>query len=133
MRMLDRDTLQTVSTLGVTILLIAFAVLLILFTGDDPASRATADTLGTMIVGAVIARWLQQGANHEAEKTAEKLQQAVSSASTNGSTTTGTMDVVAEGPVTVKEAGYTLVEILVGAILLLVFIALAFKVLGIAL
>lgn len=105
MRVIDKNTLQTVSTLAVTVLLIGFAVLLVLYTGDDPASRATADTLGTMIIGAVIARWLQQGAQHDSERTAEKLQQAVSSAG-NGTITTDTMDVRAEGDVTVEGGGH---------------------------
>jgi hypothetical protein len=43
--------------------------------------------------------------------------------------TTENLDVQAEGDVTVKEGGYTLVELLIGAILLLVFIAIAFKIL----
>lgn len=81
---MNKETLQIISTLAVTILLLGFAVLLVLYTGDDPASRATADTLGTMIIGAVIARWLQQGAQHEAEKTAEKLQEAVANVKANG-------------------------------------------------
>jgi hypothetical protein len=44
--------------------------------------------------------------------------------------TTETVDVQAEGDVTVKnEGGYSLVELMVGAILLLVFIVVLFKIL----
>lgn len=91
----DNDRLQVLSTLAVTILLIAFAAFMVRFVPGP-----NAETLGTVIITAVVAKWLQQGAQQSAEKTAAKLQEAVASAtSTNGNgapTQVAHMDVEAD-------------------------------------
>lgn len=77
---MDKDRLNIISTLLVTILLVAFAAYL-----QHYVPGATADTLSTVVVTAVIAKWLQQGAAQTAEKQAEKLQEAVANVTaTNG-------------------------------------------------
>lgn len=70
---------QSTHTLIVTLSLIAFAAALQFF-----VPGATADTLSTVIVTAVVTRWLQQGAQQAAER---QLQQAVTAVQ---STTNGT-------------------------------------------
>lgn len=64
-----KETLQTLSTLIVTLALLYFAYIMRVNEG--------ADTLSTVIVTAVVAKWFQQGAQQTAEKQAEKLQEAV--------------------------------------------------------
>jgi UPF0716 family protein affecting phage T7 exclusion len=76
---LDKDRLNIISTLLVTVLLIAFAAILQLF-----VPGTTADNLTLVVVTAVIAKWLQQGAQQSAEKQAEKVAEAVATVK-NGS------------------------------------------------
>lgn len=76
---MDKDRLQILSTLLVTILLIAFAAYMVRFVPGP-----NADTLGTVIITAVVARWLQQGAQEAGERQAEKVQEAVKTVTGNG-------------------------------------------------
>lgn len=109
---MNNDRIQTISTLLVTVALLLFCYLLILKALDLAAAsdRVSPETLVVGIMGfanlilvAVVARWLQQGAQQSAEKTAAKLQEAVASA-TNGTTTqVKHMDVDAE-TATIAEA-----------------------------
>lgn len=86
---MDKDRLNVVSTLLISLALIAFAAYLVKY-----VPGVTADNIAITVVTIVGARWLQQGAQDSAERTAEKLQQAVTAASpTNGTTTTDTMNV----------------------------------------
>lgn len=45
----------------------------------------TADNIAVLVIGAVVTRWLQKGAQQTAEKQAEKLQEAVVQATNNRS------------------------------------------------
>lgn len=95
---MDKERLQTISTLLVTLALLIFAYLLlekafeIAEAGNvDPAILVQGVmTLATAIIMAAVARWLQQGAQQAAEKQADKIQEAVANAvtSTNGSSST---------------------------------------------
>jgi predicted MFS family arabinose efflux permease len=76
---MDKDRLNILSTLLVTVLLIAFAAWMVRY-----VPGTSADTLGTVIITAVVAKWLQQGAQQSAERQAEKVQEAVASVK-NGS------------------------------------------------
>lgn len=71
----DRERLQILSSLLVTVLLLAFAAGLVIFV---PGSNA--DTLGSVIITAVVAKWLQAETRQDAERSAEKLQDAVAGA-----------------------------------------------------
>lgn len=76
---MTEERLQTLSSLVISVLLIIFAAVLLLF-----VPGVTADNMAFLIVTAVVARWLQQGAQQAAERQAMKVQEAVQTAQTNG-------------------------------------------------
>lgn len=104
---MDKDKLQTLSTLLVTLALLFFAYQL-LQTAFRMAEAGNVDpailvqgvmTLATAIIMAAVARWLQQGAQQAAEQQAVKIQEAMTTATTgtnNPSVTTENMQVEAE-------------------------------------
>lgn len=103
--MLDKERLQILSTLFVTAGLLLFAYLLVnkAFDIAIESERVSPETLvaGIMalanaIVIAAVARWLQQGAEHTAEKQAEKLQQAVANVTATNGTQADTVNVEGE-------------------------------------
>lgn len=83
---MDKDRLQIISTLLVTVLLILFAGYLARY-----VPGTTSDNLSVAVTTAVIAKWLQQGA----AATAEKFQEAVAKTAAN-TTTTDTVQVDAD-------------------------------------
>lgn len=79
---MDKERLQIVSTLVITLALLLFAFLLVLevISLAQESERVSPETIVVGIMGfaqiilvAVVARWLQQGAVQSAEKQAEKL------------------------------------------------------------
>lgn len=77
--MMNRETLQIISTLLVSLALIAFAAYLV-----TSVPGVTADNIAITVVTIVGARWLQQGATDAATKQTEKVQEAVSTVQGNG-------------------------------------------------
>jgi hypothetical protein len=71
----DKEILDTISTLLISLALIAFAAYLV-----TSVPGATADNIAMAVVTLVGARWLQQGAQKSAERQAEKIQEAVATA-----------------------------------------------------
>lgn len=69
---MDKDLVESISTLVISLALIAFAAFLV---SSVPGS--TADNIAMAVVTLVGARWLQQGAQKSAERQAEKIQEAV--------------------------------------------------------
>lgn len=96
---MDKDKLQTISTFLVTIALLVFAYLLVQEAIDlaVTSERVSPETLtagiialaNAIVIGA-IARWLQQGVQQAADRTAEAVVTAATNAAsmTNGGTTT---------------------------------------------
>lgn len=85
---MDKERLQIISTVLITLALLTFAYRLVLKAFEIAATSdrvspetlvAGVMTLATGITMAAVARWLQQGAQASAEKQAEKIQQAVES------------------------------------------------------
>lgn len=72
---IDKETLDGVSTLIISLALIGFAAYLV-----TSVPGATADNIAMAVVTLVGARWLQQGAQRSAERQAEKIQEAVATA-----------------------------------------------------
>lgn len=72
---MDKEILDTISTLLISLALIAFAAYLV-----TSVPGATADNIAMAVVTLVGARWLQQGAQKSAERQAEKIQEAVATA-----------------------------------------------------
>lgn len=72
---MNKETLQIISTLLVSLALIAFAAYLV-----TSVPGVTADNIAITVVTIVGARWLQQGAQDSAAKQAEKIQEAIASA-----------------------------------------------------
>lgn len=75
---MDKERLQILSTLLISLALIAFAAYLVKY-----VPGVTADNIAITVVTIVGARWLQQGAQDSATRQAEKIQEAVSSATGN--------------------------------------------------
>lgn len=75
----SNERLRTVAELVVTIALIGLAIYLYRFVPGP-----SADTVGTVIVTAVCAKWLQSGVQHQAERQAEKIQEVVNTVKSNG-------------------------------------------------
>lgn len=71
---MNNERLRIISELVVTLALLAFSLHLY-----NSVPGPTADTVGTVIVTAVTAKWLQTGVQHQAERQAEKIQEAVAS------------------------------------------------------
>lgn len=76
---MDKERLQIISTLLVSLALIGFAAYLV-----TSVPGVTADNIAVTVVTIVGARWLQQGAQDSATRQAEKIQEAVSSVTGNG-------------------------------------------------
>ena len=90
---MDRDRLQIISQLVVTVALLVFAFALVTRAIDlaERSDRVSPETLvagilamANAIVIAALAQWLQRGAAQQAEKQAEKVQEAVASVTGNG-------------------------------------------------
>lgn len=77
---MNKETLQIISTLLVSLALIGFAAYLV-----TSVPGVTADNIAITVVTIVGARWLQQGASEAGERQAEKVQEAVKTVTRNGS------------------------------------------------
>lgn len=75
---MDKDLIESISTLLISLALIGFAAYLV-----TSVPGAAADNIAATVVTLVGARWLQQGAQKSAERQAEKIQEAVAHV-TNG-------------------------------------------------
>lgn len=73
---MNKELLDGISTLLISLALIAFAAYLV-----TSVPGVTADNIAMAVVTLVGARWLQQGAQEASERQAEKLQEAVTTAS----------------------------------------------------
>ena len=77
--MVDKEKLNTISELVISLSLIGLVVYLVTF-----VPGVTADNIAMLVTGALVTRWLQKGAQQAAENQADKMQQAVQNASGNG-------------------------------------------------
>jgi type III secretory pathway lipoprotein EscJ len=71
---MDKERLNILSTLVISLALIGLAAYLV-----TSVPGVTADNVAVIVVTAVVAKWLQQGATQSAERQAEKIQEAVAS------------------------------------------------------
>lgn len=61
-------------------LIVTLALILLVAYMAKFVPGVTADNIAILVIGAVVTRWLQKGAQQTAEKQAEKLQEAVQTA-----------------------------------------------------